>query len=426
MPIKKKVITIVEYWFIAIESDIQCPSWSAYVNKKTFNELKGFIDNNEADGVFSYTKKRPFWDILVAQNFVWVIETKNWTLIEILPKITNTTDKSDIEKTRQIFLRMIKTLKDSPFKNLDEASLRNQKFPILEIFIELFLSELSALVKKWIKKNYITKVDNLKFVKGKLKIRENIVTNIVDKSKFVCEYDDFSENITENKLIKTCLLKLHKLSLSEKNKKLITLFLNVFSGIWISKNIKNDLKVINNINRLNNYYLPTLKWVRLFLSDESVVNFSWNTTSLSLLFPMEKIFESYVANRLKKRMGTHRIDTQDSSFFLLRDVNNRWSFRLRPDIVIDKNNPENVIIADTKRKKLDSNSRVKRYAWINEDDVYQMLAYKVTYESRKLYLIYPKNENFIRSITYTLPTDWTILKAIPYDLESDECEIFNI
>ena len=169
-----------------------------------------------------------------------------------------------------------------------------------------------------------------------------------------------------------------------------------------------------------------MKWVKLFLSDRSVVNFSGSTLALSLLFPMEKIFESYVANRLKKRMGTHRIDTQDSSFFLLRDVNNKWSFRLRPDIVIDKNNPENVIIADTKRKKLDSNSRIKKYSWINEDDVYQMLAYKVTYKSKRLYLIYPKNENFIKSIEYTLPTDWTILKAISYDLENDECEIFNI
>lgn len=426
MQIKKKVITIVEYWFVTTESSVPCPSGSAFVSKKTFNELKSFVDTNNADCVFSYARKKPFWEILVAQNFVWVIETKDWTLIEILPKITNTTDKFDTEKTRQIFLRMIKTLKDSKFKNLDEASLRNQKFPILEIFIELFLSELSLLVKKWIKKNYITKVDNLKFVKWKLKIRENIVTNIVDKSKFVCEYDDFSENIKENKLIKTCLLKLQKLSLSQRNQKWINLFLNVFSGVWISKDIENDLKIINNVNRLNNYYLPTLKWVKLFLSNESVVNFSWNTTALSLLFPMETIFESYVANKLKKKMNSHRIDIQDSSFYLLRDINNKWSFRLRPDIVIDKNDPENIIIADTKWKKLDSNSKNKKYSWINEDDVYQMLAYKVTYESKKLYLIYPKNENFIHPIPYIFQKDWTILKAIPYDLENDECEIFNI
>ena len=85
-----------------------------------------------------------------------------------------------------------------------------------------------------------------------------------------------------------------------------------------------------------------------------------------------------------------------------------------------------MIIADTKRKKLDSNSRIKKYSWINEDDVYQMLAYKVSYESKRLYLIYPKNENFKNSITYTLPKDWTVLTALPYDLENDECEIFNI
>jgi 5-methylcytosine-specific restriction enzyme subunit McrC len=43
---------------------------------------------------------------------------------------------------------MLKALKDSPFKNLNDANLRNQKFPILEIFIQLFLSELTLLVKK--------------------------------------------------------------------------------------------------------------------------------------------------------------------------------------------------------------------------------------------------------------------------------------
>jgi 5-methylcytosine-specific restriction endonuclease McrBC regulatory subunit McrC len=43
---------------------------------------------------------------------------------------------------------MLKTLKDSPFKNLNDANLKNQKFPILEIFIQLFLSELATLIKK--------------------------------------------------------------------------------------------------------------------------------------------------------------------------------------------------------------------------------------------------------------------------------------
>jgi 5-methylcytosine-specific restriction enzyme subunit McrC len=63
---------------------------------------------------------------------------------------------------------------------------------------------------------------------------------------------------------------------------------------------------------------------------------------------MEKIFESYVANVLKDKLKNHRVDAQDSSFYL---VENQHKFRLRPDIVID-NKTDNVIIADTKWKKV--------------------------------------------------------------------------
>jgi 5-methylcytosine-specific restriction enzyme subunit McrC len=75
-----------------------------------------------------------------------------------------------------------------------------------------------------------------------------------------------------------------------------------------------------------------MKRVKLFLSDKSVVNFSGSTLALSLLFPMEKIFESYVAEQLRKKTD-YRIDTQDSSFYL---ITNQKKFKLRPDIVFNK------------------------------------------------------------------------------------------
>jgi 5-methylcytosine-specific restriction enzyme subunit McrC len=80
-----------------------------------------------------------------------------------------------------------------------------------------------------------------------------------------------------------------------------------------------------------------MKWVKLFLSDKSVVNFSGSTLALSLLFPMEKIFESYVSEQLKKKTN-FKIDTQDSSFYL---ITNQRKFKLRPDIVFNKHKDEN-------------------------------------------------------------------------------------
>lgn len=437
----KQQITITEYWCIwTVEKSINNTSYQK-VSEETFSELESFVLNekNQAQDIFKLQTKSWYWKVISAQNYVWVIETKNWTLIEILPKIS---EDENILEIRNIFLRMLKTLKDSPFKNLNEANLKNQKFPILEIFIELFLSELSILVKKWIKKNYVSEMDNLKFVKWKLKIKENISRNMVDHSKFMCEYDEFSDDTMENRLIKTCLLKLSKISSNKKNQQKINLFLHLFSDVWVCKNIDLDLKLVDNLNRLHTYYLPTLKWVKLFLRKESVVNFSWNTLALALLFPMETIFESYVASVFKKRLKWYSVSAQDSWKYLVEDHWWKWKFKLRPDLVITNNYNNHLIVADTKRKKIDSSMSWKNYQ-IDQHDMYQLFAYAKKYKCNELYLIYPYTSRFltyedIKPFIYEFEQnfDWNFiipveLKAVPYRIDgesfyNDQCYLFNL
>lgn len=416
----KKEITIREYWIIWTKENDWFWNWYQKVDQVTFDELEAFVLNekNQTEDLFVLSNKTWYWKIIKAQNYVWVLQTKSWTVIEILPKIANVNTE---EETRRIFLKMLKTLKDSPFKNLNEASLRNQKFPILEIFIHLFLSELSLLVKRWIKKNYVEESDNLKYIKWKLKIKENITKNIFDHSKFYCEYDDFSENTKENRLIKTCLVKVSKISKNKKNIQDINIFLDYFSWVQISKDIKSDLKLIDNLNRLHSYYLPTLKWVKLFLGNESVVNFKWDTLALSLLFPMERIFESYVVNVLAKKLSWHKVIAQDTWKYLVEEHNNSKKFRLRPDIVID----DWEIVADTKRKIIDSVKYDSNY-WISQADMYQLYAYAKKYNCNKLFLVYPKNENFQIALSDFRYEDNIILRAIPYDLKDDKCELLSL
>jgi 5-methylcytosine-specific restriction enzyme subunit McrC len=43
---------------------------------------------------------------------------------------------------------MLKSMKNSPFKKINEASLQRKNFPVLEIFISIFLEELEDVVKK--------------------------------------------------------------------------------------------------------------------------------------------------------------------------------------------------------------------------------------------------------------------------------------
>jgi 5-methylcytosine-specific restriction enzyme subunit McrC len=57
--------------------------------------------------------------------------------------------------------------------------------------------------------------------------------------------------------------------------------------------------------------------------------------------------------------------------------------------------------------------------------MYQLYAYAKKYHCNELYLIYPKNENFTESLASFKYEEDIILKAIPYDLENDECILFD-
>lgn len=418
---QNKTITIREYGFICSNPHgIYEDCFSAYVDADTFDEIKKFLldEKNQSYNILTLSRRNWYGEIIIAQNYVGVIQTSNGTSIEILPKISNITD---ISKTRDIFLKMLKTLKDSPFKNIDKASLKTQKFPILEIFISLFLDELDRLIKRWIKRNYVLQEENVWFLKGKLRVAQNIKQNLTHKERFYCQFDEFTENIRENKLIKKCLSYLNGLSKKEKNKQRIKEFMFVFSDIENTTTVKEDLKAIQNLNRLNNYYADTLQWVRIFLLWQSVVNFVWHTLTLALLFPMEKLFESYVAKKLIQHHPDWKIKTQDTAHYLVENHKDKQKFNLRPDIVI--NNGE--IVADTKWKLLDGMDESINYG-ISQSDMYQLYAYAKKYKSKKLYLIYPKTDTFTTKLDqffYHYLDEKISLEVVPYDLENDICEM---
>ena len=229
-------------------------------NKKAFESLLKFA---------SYEENQIFLDVakggnaLRLKNYVGTITTKENITIEILPKIFGI--ESDIEQTKDILFRMLKTLKKSPFKKLNKTNIKSSKFHILEIFISMFLEELSELLRKGLKSDYLTYANNEKFLKGKIKLNEQLRKNILNKEKFFIEFDEYSSNRVENKLIKTSLQLLYNISISNSNKQIIREYLFVFDDVETSKDIELDFKKCKN-DRSIMYYEQTLEWCKIFLS----------------------------------------------------------------------------------------------------------------------------------------------------------------
>ena len=357
-----------------------------FIKKDIFDSLEKFVLENEKTAQYlKITTKNGFGKVLQAQNYVGVIQTKDGTTIEILPKIKNATT----EKSKDILIKMLKTLKNSPFKNLSVANLKSSKIPLFEIFISMFLEELTVLVRNGIKSDYISKEENLKFLKGKLKISEQIKYNTIHKERFFVQYEEFISNRVENRLIKTTLQFLYNKSKLNKNQQRIREFLFVFDEIEISHNIKTDFSKIK-LNRQMKDYEQVLLWCKTFLFENSFSPYKGNDIAFALLFDMNLLFESFVYSYLKKSSNFQYIKSQDKTHHLAYE-NGIGRFRLKPDIVINGGK----IIADTKWKIL---SEDKAYNGVLQDDMYQLYAYGTKYDNcEKIYLIYPFDELIIKN-----------------------------
>ena len=369
--------------------------------KKDFGDIENFIlKNSDENAPFLRIASGVGGKFIQARNYVGVLQTKSGLTIEILPKIA---DKNDAERSKTVFIKMLRTLKNFPFKSSNLASLKTQNLPLLEIFISMFLCELEALVKKGIKSDYVALEENLNFLKGKLNINEQIKRNSIHKERFYVRYSEFLSDININRIIKTTLKFLYKKSNSSKNQQKIRELLFIFDEVSECEDYKNFFAKLV-INRQVKHYEQTLLWCKIFLFNNSFTPHKGDDLGFALLFDMNALFESYVGNFIKKSFpGTI---LQHSEKHLVEDPK---SFKLRPDIFL-----KGKFIADTKWKIVSSRDD------ISQADLYQLYAYGKKHECDKLHLIYPKIDDIRQKTMKFRYDDEMWLEILYFDLEKDE------
>ena len=375
--------------------------------KKDFGDIENFIlKNSDENAPFLRIASGIGGKFIQARNYVGVLQTKGGLTIEILPKIA---DKTDTDKSKAVFIKMLRTLKNFPFKSSNLANLKTQNLPLLEIFISMFLCELEALVKKGIKSDYVTLEENLKFLKGKLNINEQIKRNNIHKERFYVGYSEFLSDIKINRIIKTTLKFLYKKSNSSKNQQKIRELLFIFDEVFRCDDYKNFFdKLI--INRQVKHYEQTLLWCKIFLLDNSFTPHKGDDLAFALLFDMNKLFESYVGNFIKKKFPDTALQHSEKHL-----IEYPKSFKLRPDIFL-----EGKFIADTKWKIIsqDINESEKKYK-ISQADLYQLYAYGKKHECGKLYLIYPKIDGAKQEPMNFKYENNMWIEILYFDLEND-------
>ena len=322
-------------------------------------------------------------ETIFVKNYVGTIALPCGVTIEVLPKISKTGDK---KASRRLVIEMLRACGRIPYKSFQNADLNWDRLTLFEIYITLFLKEVTALYKRGLRAGYVAIEGNEKFLKGKLKFNEHIKRNFAHREKFFVEYELFNFNRAENRLIKSTLLFLKNKCSDESNRRDLRRLILLFDEIEQSENIEADFaKCVK--DRSTKDYDGVMKLCRVFLRKKSLTMYSGDNSAVALMFPMETLYERYIACEMQNAIGDGWYLLPQSRRKYLFDGNR---FLLQPDIALEQDGKVRTIV-DTKWKAL---KRDKPNFGISQADMYQMYAYNTRFENcRNVVLLYPYNED---------------------------------
>ena len=386
---------VTEFESLVRESAYISQSKSDYtrIDEEDFDLLKQYLlENVKDEGKQLFKVIRfgigPKGESIQLKNYVGMLELPNGTRFDILPKIYDKNNEAlPAKRLKSVLLSMLSCLKDFPALELGNASLDLTNLTIYEIFIRIYLNKVFELTKLGLKSEYNEVTESLNTFHGRLDIKNQIKTNIIHEERFFVTHDEYTLSRPENRIIKSTILKLVRKSNDGDNVALGRRLLNLFADIEESKDPETDYAKIS-YDSGNSSYLGVIQWSMVFLRNKSFSIFGGGAKGQSLLFPMDRIFEQYVARQMERAIiaynrknGTSlKFASQEKTKYLF-DIPK--SFHIKPDLKI---NSSETIILDTKWKLLTDK---KARDGISQGDMYQMYAYSKRYKASNVFLLYP-------------------------------------
>jgi 5-methylcytosine-specific restriction enzyme subunit McrC len=358
--------------------------------------------------------------VIQVTSFVGVLRAPNGYQIEILPKVGKAIGGGPVE-ARKLLIEMLCCLQRFRHILTGSARLSAVRMPLLEIFISEFLQTVEHIVKRGLRSDYRQCQDNLLALRGKLMMSPHLRQNLFRADRFFTEHDEFTTDRPENRLLHAALRRVLRLTGTQANQQLARELDFVFAEVPPSTQTKIDFQQVR-LDRGMGYYSDALAWAQLILDEESPLTGSGRHDAPSLLFPMEAVFESYVAKHLSRQLSPPLIlKTQASSHHMVQHREQNW-FRLKPDFLV-RNLERNLLVLDTKWKLLDGQKAngTDKYG-LSQSDFYQLQAYGLSYldGAGDVVLIYPRTDAFAEPLpVFDFPkTSGLRLWVLPFCLKA--------
>jgi 5-methylcytosine-specific restriction enzyme subunit McrC len=346
---------------------------------------------------------------LRSQQVVGVLAAEGCSL-EILPKIDEFKAEAGEKKyitgpaaLRHRLVHMLDVALGLEIGIGNEASMARQGETLLDILIRLFADKLVSEVRRGLPQNYIQFEEDLPNLRGRLDVARQFTTLAVRPDRLACRFDALSVDTFLLQIMKACVLFLARYARhSETQRRLAELRLVLAEVQDVPRALLPWDKV--RFDRSNRHWGSLLALAKLFLHREwQATHHAANRSSLegtTLLFPMNKLFETYVAVLLKRAVEPlgFEVTVQGGLRYCLEELDDddlprRKLFQTQPDIII-RSGRQAVLILDTKWKRVVSDV-VDAKRGVSQSDVYQLMAYARLYNCPRLLLLYPHHRELV-------------------------------
>lgn len=353
---------------------------------------------------------------LKLDSHVGIVQTPCGTLLEIVPK------HHDLERplahARGLLRKLLSTMLDLPAREAGPARLALFDAPLSEWVMRRYLEALNTLIKQGLRFGYCREDAELPFLRGQLNLAAQLRQPLGREHRFQVRHEVYLPDRAENRLLRLALERVRLATQSPDNWRLAQELSHRLAEIPPSRQIDEDFRRWGQ-DRLMAHYQSIQPWCELILKSGMPIALQGSHEGISLLFPMERLFEGFVSAWLRQRLQPEtdmRTPARSKSLCLHK---NRPIFRLEPDILVSSSSGSSWIL-DTKWKLLNATAPDDKYG-LSQADFYQLYAYGQKYlEGRgQMALIYPKTSRFNRPLA---PFDFgggLSLLVLPFDLEQE-------
>ncbi len=235
---------------------------------------------------------------------------------------------------------------------------------------------------------YITEEEALYTVRGRIRFDDQIRRRFGVPLPVEVRYDEFTDDIPENRLVKAAAYRLGRMRLRSAKARIgLGWIAGILDNVSLVEFPRSGVPALT-FDRLNEHYQGVVELSRLILRHSAFESNRGQVRASGFLVDMNVLFQEFLTVSLREALGVSEKVFGESA---ISSLDNEGMVHLRPDLVW-RDGASCIFVGDAKYKNITGKS-------VPEADLYQMLAYITALDLSSGLLVYAQGEADVATYT---------------------------